>query len=317
MIRGDAAEAVMIIATRWAEKHRPFPDLLEPALKRFARDPHPAVRALILQRLPYFQSLRPELGWEIFYLILENSNEHLWKFAEPCLYYAYHNRFNEVSRILERIVSTSTGEALETWGRISALAVLSEHINLHEFVTQLRRLDSIDAWKGAASVWSNNENVTRHLEQCFFGIQAGLKEEGNIASTVAGEVSTLFRQHQPPILIPPDIFDKYLSIIERDQSDSHFHFRNIESWLNSASRLWPDETLDSAERLAAFIQSTKHPIYSFGALSQLLTRLFREAEEREESDTGTMLRRVIALQDTFLGIGINGLQEWLRDAERP
>lgn len=317
MIRGDAAEAVMIIATRWAEKHRPFPDLLEPTLKRFARDPHPAVRALILQRLPIFNSLLPELGWKIFHLILENSNEHLWKFAEPCLYYAYHNRFNEVSRILERIVSTSTGEALETWGRISALAVLSEHINLHEFVTQLRRLDSIDAWKGAASVWSNNENVTRHPEQCFFGIQAGLKEAENIASTVAGEVSTLFGQHLSPAPIPPDIFDKYLSTIEQDQSDSHFHFYDIEDWLDAASQLRPDETLDSAEKLAAFIQSTNHSIYSSGGLSQLLTRLFREAEEREESDTGTMLRRVIALQDTFLAIGINGLQEWLRDAERP
>ncbi|WMJ09397.1 ATP-binding protein [Nitrosomonas sp. sh817] len=317
MIRGDIAAAVMIIATRWAEKHRLFPDLLEPTLKRFARDPHPAVRALILQRLPYFQSLLPELGWEIFHLILENSNEHLWKIAEPCLYYAYHNRFNEVSRILERIVSVSTGETLETWGRISALAALSEHINLHEFVTQLRRLGSTDAWKGAASVWSNNENVTQHPEQCFFGIQAGLKEAGNIASTVAEKVSTLFGKHQPLVPISPDIFDKYLSIIERDQSNGHFHFNNIESWLNAASQLRPDDTLDSAEKLAAFIRSTKHPIYSFGALSQLLTRLFREAEEREESDTGTMLRRVISLQDSFLVIGINGLQEWLRDAERP
>ena len=317
MIRGDAAEAVMIIATRWAKKHRPFPDLLEPTLKRFARDPHPAVRALILRRLPYFQSLLPELGWEIFHLILENSNEHLWKIAEPCLYYAYHNRFKEMSRILERIVSVSRGEALETWGRISALATLSKHINFQEFINQLQRLGSNDAWKGAASVWSNNENVTRHPGECFLGIQTGLKETGNIASTVAGEVSTLFGKHQPPAPISPEIFDKYLSIIRQDQGNNHFHFNDIEDWLNAASQLWPDETLDSAERLAAFIQNTQRSIYSFGALSQLLTRLFREAEEREESDAGTMLRRVIALQDKFIAIGVNGLQEWLRDAERP
>lgn len=317
MIRGDMAEAIMIMATRWAEQHRPFPDLLEPTLKRFARDPHPAIRALILQRLPYFQSLLPELGWEIFHLTLENADEHLWKIAEPCLYYAYHNRFNEVSRILERIVSVSRGEALETWGRISALAVLSGHINLHEFATKLRSLGSTDAWKGAASVWSNNENLAQYPEQCFFGIRTGLEEVSNIAQTVAGEVSTLFGQHQPPAPISPDIFDKYLSIIKQDQNDSYFHFYNIEDWLSAASQLRPDETLDSAEKLAAFIRSTKRPIYSSGALSQLLTRLFREAEEREESDAGIMLRRVITLQDTFLAIGINGLHEWLRDAERP
>jgi hypothetical protein len=317
MIRGSVAEAIMILATQWAETHRPFPELLVPTLKRFARDPHPAVRALILRRLPYLQSRAPELGWKIFYLTLEGGDERLWEIAEPCLYYAYHNRFTEVSDILERIVSTAAGKALETWGRISALAALSEHINLHEFISRLQLLGSTDAWKGATSVWSHNGNVTQHPEQCFSGICAGLEEVGDIASSVAGEMSSLFGKDQPLALIPPNIFDKYLSTVEQDQSDSHFPFHDIDDWLNATSQLRSDETLVSAERFAVFVRRTKHPFYSLEALPQLLTRLFREAEEREESDTGIMLRKVIALQDAFLAIGVNGLQEWLRDAERP
>ena len=135
MARGDAAEAVMIVATHWAEKNRQFPELLVPTLRRFARDPNPAIRALILRRLPYFQSLAPELGWE-FFTWRWRKDERLWEIAEPCLYYAYHNQFAQVSLILDRIISSVTGKALETWGRISALAVFLDHVAIDDFVPE-------------------------------------------------------------------------------------------------------------------------------------------------------------------------------------
>ena len=52
-------------------------------------------------------------------------------------------------------------------------------------------------------------------------------------------------------------------------------------------------------------------------LTQLLTRLFDEAEEREESDDGAMLQRVVSVQDTLLFLGIDGVNDWLKAAERP
>ncbi len=317
MIRGNVAEAVMIIATKWAETRRPFPELLVPTLRRFARDPHPAVRALILRRLPYFHVHAPELGWEMFHLALEDDDERLWQVAEPCLYYAYHNHFAEVSRVLERIVSTAVGKALETWGRISALATLPGHIKLHDFISQLQSFGSVDAWTGAATVWTNKENIAQHLEQCVIGISAGLQEAGGIATSVAREMLSLFDKEQPPTLIPSDIIDKYFSAIEQNQSNGRFHLYGFDEWLNAMSQCRPDVALVFAERFAAFVLHTKHHLYEHGAISQLLTRLFREAEEREESDDGAMLHRVIALQDAFLAIGVNGLQDWLRDAERP
>jgi hypothetical protein len=317
MTRGDVAEAVMIIATQWAETRRPFPELLVPALRRFTRDPHPAVRALILRRLPYFQDHAPELGWEIFYLALENDDERLWQVAEPCLYYAYHNRFNEVSRVLERMVSTTTGKSLETWGRISALAALSGHIDLHVFILQLQRLGSVDAWAGSATVWGEKGNIAQHFEQCVLGLSTGLQEAANIASSVAREMSFLFGKEQPLAVVSSDIIDKYLSAIEQDQSDNRFHLDGFDEWLNAMSQCRPDEALVSAERFAVFIRHTNYQLYGLEDITQLMTRLFREAEEREESDNGAMLQRVIDLQDAFLAIGVNGLQDWLRDAERP
>ena len=47
-----------------------------------------------------------------------------------------------------------------------------------------------------------------------------------------------------------------------------------------------------------------------------MTRLFAEAEEREESDHGTMLKRVVAVQDLLLSLGVNSINDWLKAAER-
>ena len=50
---------------------------------------------------------------------------------------------------------------------------------------------------------------------------------------------------------------------------------------------------------------------------QLITRLFAEAEEREEVDSGVMLQRVVSLQDALLAKGISKINDWLKAAERP
>lgn len=317
MIRGNVTEAVIIVATQWAKNQRPFPELLPPTIRRLARDPHPAIRALILRRLPYLQSQSPGLGWALFHLALADDEPQLWKKAEPCLYYAYHQRFAEVANVLQRMVSQSTGEPLETWGRISALAAFAGYIDFQQFISQLQTLASVDAWKGAATVWTHKDNHVKHAEQCLAGIRAGLTQPNEVATTIALELSSLFDKDQPPICISWAIVDLYFSAYEQDHSGERFRLYGFDEWLNVLSQSNPDESLAAAERFAVFMRGGNHPVYDRGPLSQLLTRLFREAEEREESDDGRMLCRVIALQDAFLAIGVNGLQDWLRDAERP
>jgi hypothetical protein len=317
MSRGKVAEAVIIIATRWAEKRWQFPELLVPTLRRFACDPNPAVRASILRRLHYFQSHAPELGWEIFHLAMEESDERLWEIAEPCLYYNYHNQFEQVSIILDRIVSSATEKELESWGRISALAAFLGYVDINDFVDRLTLLANADAWKGAASVWTHHENVMQYRNQCFLGLMTGLQQSDEVTSSIATEMASLFQKSEPITSISREIVNLYFSAIEQKKDDGRFNLYGLDDWLNATSLNRPDDALAAAERFADFVLRTKHHLHDFGAFSQLLTRLFREAEEREESDGGTMLRRVIALQDGFLATGVNGLQDWLRDAERP
>jgi len=52
-------------------------------------------------------------------------------------------------------------------------------------------------------------------------------------------------------------------------------------------------------------------------LVQLMTSLFAESEEREESDNGSMLTRVVRLQDLLLSLGGTSIDDWLKAAERP
>ena len=315
MIRGEAAQAVLSIAVHFAKGNLPFPELLAPALKRFAMDANPSIRAVILRELPFFQSISPEVGWQVFELATQDGDDRLWAVAETCLYYAYHSRFSDVSRVLARMGATGKGKALETWARISALAALSGHIDHSLLIVQLEALCSKEAWKGATTVWAHN--TLTHAQECFDGMRSGLNQADGISASVATEMASLFRDDQAIRHVPPLIVDLYFSALALHQSDDHFRVHGFDDWLLSTSLSEPADTLASAERFASFVQRKQHYYYDHGELSKLMTRLFREAEEREESDSGAMLGRVIALQDQFLSIGVHSLEDWLRDAERP
>ena len=67
-----------------------------------------------------------------------------------------------------------------------------------------------------------------------------------------------------------------------------------------------------------YVRNSKPYLYDHeNNITQLLTRLFSEAEEREEFDGGEMLCRVVAIQDGLLSLGVDDVSDWLKAAERP
>ena len=65
-------------------------------------------------------------------------------------------------------------------------------------------------------------------------------------------------------------------------------------------------------------KNRKNDIYDHeNNFTQLLTLLFKDAEELEQTDNGKMLLRVVELQDFFLSKGVSQMKDWLKDAERP
>jgi hypothetical protein len=319
MVKGKVADALMILAINLYERADEIPELLTSALRRFAGDEHPAVRSLILRRLPYLQSKAFDLGWDLFHIAMRDAG-NLWQIAEPCLYYAYHNHFAVVKPLLTGLRSDGCGKDLETWARISALATMAQHIDFVELLEDLKELNSTDAWLGAATVWTNFENIQLHREQCLFGLDAGLKAGTIHAQTVAQQMGHLFQDKSPVISVPIELIRCCFDVFNNDSDNERKQHRlfGFHEWLNATAQNDPEQALAATEIYLAYVSHSKPYLYDHkNSLTQLMTRLFAEAEEREESDGGTMLQRVVIAQDTLLSLGVNGVADWLKAAERP
>ena len=317
MTGGHVVEALMILASQFQENGVPFPELLPPALLHFAGNEHPAIRALLLRRLPYLQSEIPELGWNIFHRAIHNGTG-LWKTAERCLYYAYYNNFEKVAPLLDRIQNEGCREDMETWGRISALAALAGHIDISILLNDLKAMDSTEVWQGAASVWTHHENIKKQRDQCLAGIEEGLRADAPHAAAVVQKMGNLFHETNSVIPIPLELIQLYFAIVENNHERQHRDFYGFDKWLNATSQRDPEQALAAAEIYLAYINRSKSYLYDYdNSLTQLMTRLFAEAEEREDSDHGVMLQRVVFTQDMLLSLGVEGIKDWLTAAERP
>jgi hypothetical protein len=317
MVTCYIAEALMMLANNLLENNIPFPELLSPALLDFVRSDQLAIRDLILSRLPYLQSKNPVLGWELFNLAMKESTG-LWKTAEPCLYYAYHNHFEIVSRLLARISLEGNEEDLETWGRISALAALSARVDFPVWLMELTAKNSAKAWKGASSVWSHPENFRQHRNQCVAGFEAGLNATVLHSLDVAHKMENLFHENNPVVSLPIELLHLFFAAMEKDDENKQHNLFWFDNWLNITSLNDPNLALVATEIYLAYVRRAKSYLYNHEkCLTQLMTRLFAEAEEREESDNGAMLLRVVSIQDTLLSLGVNGVDDWLKAAERP
>jgi len=318
MARGHAAESLMIIANHLEKNGVPWPDLLPIALRTFAMDKDPAIRALLFRRLPYLQNHQPELGWELFELAMRDRAEGLWAMAEQCLYHSYHQRYDIVGPWLARLYREGSGKDLETWGRICALAALTKQLDLPTLIAELRRLDAAEAWRGAASVWTHPGNAQQHRDQCFSGLEAGLNADNQNAQVVARKFRNLFHETTPLISIPVALIQRCFALLETETQSARSDIFGFDAWLNATSVRDPMVALEATEIYLEFVRRTKPYVYDHeNNLTQLLTSLFAQAEEQEESDGKAMLQRVVAVQDALLALGVNGVNDWLKVAERP
>lgn len=248
--------------------------------------------------------------WQVSGQATEAGDAAIWAEAERCLYYAYHQHYELVAPCLDRMF---TAGAYEPWGRISALACLSDHIALQDFLDSLRGVADGTAWKGAAQVFASN--VGQHREACLTAL-IWMLEESPEPPVVTKEASHLFDEKAPIRDLPVGFFQHYFVAKEQKNSAqprSLFHFFE---WLTAIA---PDSTEEALVALEALFTSPIARSFDRWELRDMsiMNHLFAEAEEREHSDGGAFLTRVIAVQDAMLRTGAYRFDEWLRDAERP
>lgn len=110
----------------------------------------------------------------------------------------------------------------------------------------------------------------------------------------------------------------FFSVLENSNENEQTLFFRFDGWLNTISIHDPEKALEVVEIYLSYIEHTKSNLYDYkNNLTQLMTRLFAEAEEREEADSGLFLRRTVSIQDRLLTLGVNSINEWIKAAERP
>lgn len=318
MTRGSAADSLIILMSRLKDINLPWPDSLIEGLLLIAADKSPAVRALLMYRLPYLQSLSFDLGWQLFKIVIQDNTEGLWFYGERCFYYAYRKNYDFIKPLLDTLYHHGSEKDLETWGRINALCVLSGTKTWTDFITALKKLNSEKAWIGAASVWTHPENMHRYKEECLHAIEVGLSMEDNFAFIVAEKCQTIFSSIEPIHLLPLELFKRCLALYENDNNDRPYDFFSFGAWLNACANFEPSYSLEAARIYFEYVLKRNAYVFDHERnFTQLLTQLFSQAEEMEESDSGDMLKRVVELQDLMLLARITEIDDWLNQAERP
>ncbi|CAI1561649.1 Uncharacterised protein [Serratia proteamaculans] len=156
--------------------------------------------------------------------------------------------------------------------------------------------------------------------KCCAGINTGLNAGSKHAPKVAEQAIRIFHDNGKEISVPIELISNYFSLFKNDNGDENKKMRpfGFHEWLNAVSQHDPEQALVAAEVYLNYVNQSKQHMYDHKKnLTQLMTRLFVEAEEREESDCGAMLQRVVALQDILLSMGVKGIADWLKAAERP
>lgn len=317
--KGRIADTLMLLVIHEREKNRNLSASLIANLKYYATSENYAVRAMIALRLARLQSIDFDLGWELFDMVIDNSNAQLWHISERCLYYAYHRYPEIVQAKLNMLYQVAEDEkAMEIWSRISALMVLSATITLEQFIIKAKRHSwTTSIWKGALKVWAHPTNIEHFPEVCFNAIQ-NLLENPDIASSLAPEImERLIRNDRMgnDIILPPRNIVSLLFLNMQNIASLY----SLGNWLVVVAQRDINAALYAIECLTQLLGKNKNPAeYGMGNdFSKLLTMLYRYAEEREEEDSGATLDRVLVIQNALLEANVGGLNEWLKEAERP
>lgn len=134
------------------------------------------------------------------------------------------------------------------------------------------------------------------------------------SKVVVDEMSSIMSDCKA-VRIELELIEQYFKIVAIHDASRSRHIHDVGEWLASIAVFDPLYALEAAEALLR--HATELDTWQGEPYTQLMTALFREAEERELSDHGSFLSRVVAVQDALLRLGISSLEEWLSDAERP
>jgi hypothetical protein len=309
--RGRAAESAMVLCGNLLERGQPLPELLPPLLRRFARDPVAAVRVSVVRALPFLMQQSPDLGWQLFSDAFGEPQPRLWEHAERCLYYQYREHWERVRPCLDRLLAEGMAEAGETWGRISALACLAGHVDMDRLLLQLADLPQEATW-GAAQVFAGNLASWDCSHTCAAGLMAILSRP-EVPEKLFRAVGHCFGSENDAMAIPAAFPLCFVQSLPPQGRGQYLH--DFLRWLGEHARRDPRSALAITEVLGDRFEAMEKPLLLWPKepLVIALAEILREADQSDDQD---LIRRAVQLQDRFLRLEIDGMEELLDRATR-
>jgi len=307
-IRGITAGSAIMLYNRLLEKDIDPPESLFSLICLFTYDPVGAVRAALLEHLPYLTARRHALGWQLFHKIFREPQIHLWPLAERHLYYQYHEHFSEVAPYLERMRLEAPAEAGEAWGRIAALSSLSGHIEHDVLFSHLESMNLETALLGVAQVFT--ANLDQYNNACVNGLKRILKWD-KLDMRIHGSIEHAFAPKIQGRRLDRDFALNFLSAIDL----SNFNLHSFLDWLADLAGRDPVSAIDICEHLFTKLSEVDppHRIWHTEPIVAPLSSILREADETDDKE---LIRRAVLLQDQFLRMDIPGMDEYLKWASQ-
>ena len=312
-IRGITAEGPILLALNLLKRKKQLHELLFPLMLRFATDPHPAVRVSILNYLPYYAQYDFDGAWKLYHAAFQKPHILLWSHGEQFLYYQYHSNFDKVQPYLDRIKKEAIETAGETWGRISTLSYLSDHISDAQLFNDLDLLSNNKAWMGAVQVFKANISNANSQEKCEKGLLY-IINNATITLGLLNEIDSAFEQlNADGTDIALQLAHKYISAFEDVKGICERHW--FYDWLSKLANNEPFSALQVCENLLSRIEESKSQchIWQGDKLISSAIRILREADLVDDPD---LISRAILLQDQLLRLNLGNISEALDEAAR-
>lgn len=308
--RGVVANSAMEVLNRLLDLGIEPSESIIDLIEQLAKDKEKEVRAALLWYLAYTVYKNKDLGWQIFNIIFNEKQTHLWVLSERFLYNQYYQNFEMVKPCLDRIKYEAIDEVGATWGRLSALCMIQGHINQKEFFKELKEVDKKDVWDGALSVFianleKNPDGLCQQSFREFIKIKYVQKEFGH-------EVDGAFRLDEKGKYINDELgklFIDFLTLDDDKMPRMHYYI----DWIEYQATINPIIALELCESLLSKIQSfeSKPSLWHTKPLISTLTTILREADEMDDLK---LINRAVRLQDQFLFMGIEGMEEYFVEA---
>ncbi|CAA6810026.1 MAG: Unknown protein [uncultured Thiotrichaceae bacterium] len=308
---GHIGSGVGKLCNRLLEEKQDIPELLFPLLRHLVKSSEKAILTII-DYIPYMTYKRPEWGFQLFSDIYDdNPPAYLWESAQRHLYYQYHSNFEYVHPYLGRMLQSGNSEALKVWGLLSTMSHLSGHISQDQLFEQLAAVNQEEGWIAASQVFA--ANLDKHVRDgaCVNGLTRILELELGLPRVIS-EIEDAFDLKKQGNYLGVDFALLYIDRVSFDEE--RWSITHLLDWIASLSSRDPLTTLELMERLAEKLSSEyARQMYDGKSLIQALNSLLREADETDDEE---LIARVIRLQDRFLQLDLDGIDDFFKAVEK-